>query len=599
MPELRTLLDCALHWERTAGDRRWLTQPMGGGRLATWTWKEGMDEVRRMAAYLDGLRLPPGSSVALCSKNCAWWILADLAISMAGHVSVPLYPVLTADTVRYVLEHSQATLLFVGKLDPVWEEMRRGVPPGLPCVAFPLSPASDALRWDDVVAARAPMAAPVARSPEEVATIVYTSGSTGQPKGAMSSFRSMCAVGRAMADYCGTTPADRALSYLPLAHCYERAWGEANGLHGGAQLFFPESVETFLEDLRRARPTLFVSVPRLWMKFQAGVFEKVPPAKLDRLLGIPVLGRLVKRKVLRQLGLDRVRLAGSGSAPIPAEVIAWYRRLGLELREGYAMTENFAYSHSARAGQVRPGYVGVPLPGVECRLSEAGEVLVKSPGNVLGYFRDPARTAEMFTPDGFLRTGDRGELDADGRLRITGRIKELFKTTKGKYVAPAPLENRIVGRAGIEQCCVCGSGQPQPHAIVVLSDEARRRVAREGPSAVEQELAELLRRVNRDLPPYERLEFLAVIDDAWLPENGFLTPTLKVKRARIEETYGPFARSWYDLKRAVVWQGGAGRGAAPRSAPAPGGATDETGDDGGRGDEPGVMPGQSGTPRRN
>ena len=549
-----TLLDFAYGWEGAGADRRWLTQPMGEGRVETWTWKQGMDEVRRMAAHLESLGLPPGSSIALCSKNTAWWFMADLAIWMAGHVSVPLYPILTAEIVRHILEHSQAKLLFVGKLDPVWEQMKAGVPASLPRVALPLSPPSDAPRWHDLVAASEPLPGPVARAPGEVATIVYTSGSTGRPKGAMLSFGAMSASARHIAAFLRAGPADRVLSYLPLAHVFERAYVEAAGLHSGCQVFFAESLDTFLADLQRARSTLFLSVPRLWMKFQAGVFEKVPPAKLERLLKVPILAGLVKKKILRQLGLDRVRFAGSGSAPIPAEVIAWYRRLGLELLEGYALTENFAYSHISRPGQVRPGYVGPPMPGVEFRLSEAGEILVKSPGDMLGYFRDPAATKEAFTPDGFLRTGDLGEVDASGRLRVTGRVKELFKTAKGKYVAPAPIENRLLNHPSVEQCCVCGSGYPQPHALVVLSEEARRRLAASGKAALERELADHLRQVNRDLPRYEQLEFLAVVGDQWLPENGFLTPTLKVKRARIEGQYGQLAQRWYDEKKAVVWK---------------------------------------------
>ncbi len=555
MPDTGTLLDSVLGWERAAAERRWLTQPMGGGRVETWTWKRGMDEARRMASYLKSLELPPGSSIALCSKNCAWWFMADLAIWMAGHVSVPLYPILTADIVRHVLEHSQSRLLLVGKLDPVWEGMKKGVPAGLPQVALPLSPPSDAPRWDELVAAHPPMAEPAARGPGEVATIVYTSGSTGRPRGAMISFGAMSASARNISSFVDGSPADRLLSYLPLAHVYERAYVEAAGLHSGCQVFFAESLDTFLADLRRARPTLFLSVPRLWMKFQAGVFEKVPPAKLERLLKVPVLGGLVRRKILRQLGLDRVRFAGSGSAPIPAEVIAWYRALGLELLEGYAMTENFAYSHISRPGQVRPGYVGTPMSGVECRLGEAGEILVKSPGNMLGYFRDPAGTAEALTPDGFLKTGDLGEVDAGGRLRVAGRVKELFKSAKGKYVAPAPIENRLLNHPDVDQCCVCGSGYPQPHALVVLSEDARRRLAAGGKAALEGELTDHLREVNRELPRYEQLEFLAVVGDQWLPENGFLTPTLKVKRARIEGEYGPLAQRWYDEKKAVVWKG--------------------------------------------
>jgi len=235
VPEAATPLDFACRWERTAGDRPWLTQPLGGGRLRRWTWREALDEARRLAAHLAGLHLPARSNIALCSKNCAWWFMADLGIWMAGHVSVPLYPNLTADVVRHVLDHSQARLLFVGKLDPVWEEMKRGVPPHLPCITFPLSPALEAQGWDDVVSARAPLEACVRRSPDEVATVIYTSGTTGVPKGAMISFGAMSAVARQYATLLEAGPADRVLSYLPLAHALERAFVETGSLVAGFQ----------------------------------------------------------------------------------------------------------------------------------------------------------------------------------------------------------------------------------------------------------------------------------------------------------------------------------------------------------------------------
>ena len=255
------------------------------------------------------------------------------------------------------------------------------------------------------------------------------------------------------------------LSYLPLAHSFERAWVECSSLmDGNTQVYFAESMDTFLADLQRARPTTFISVPRLWLKFQQGVFTKVPPAKLDRLLRIPLVGRLVGRKILKGLGLDQVKRAGSGSAPIPAELIEWYRRLGLNLIEGYGMTEDFAYSHSSREESIRPGYVGLPLPGVEVRLADNGEILIKSPGQFSGYHNRPELNAQCFTEDGFFRTGDSGERNAEGLLKVTGRVKEPFKTAKGEYVAPAPIENRLNAHPMVEQSLVSGVGQRAPYA---------------------------------------------------------------------------------------------------------------------------------------
>jgi long-subunit acyl-CoA synthetase (AMP-forming) len=545
----RTPLEGAFHWERTTPSKIWLTQPMGGGVVKDFTWRAALDEARRMAAHLRSLALPPGSSIAVLSKNSAHLILADLAIWLSGHVSVLLYPTVSAQTVSQILTHAEARLIFVGKLD-AWPSQAPGVPAGLTRIGLPLGPKLDGPSWDELIASQAPVGE-VVRTPEELATIVYTSGSTGEPKGVMMTFGAMSRACQSALGVLPGSPEDRSLSHLPMAHVAERYLVECLSLMVGSRVFFAESLDTFVEDLKRARPTVFFTVPRLWQKFQLGVFSKVPPAKLDRLMKIPIVSHLVKRKILKGLGLDAVRLAGSGAAPMPPEVLAWWRRLGVELLEGYGMTENFACSHASRPGRVRVGYVGEPYPGVACRLSDEGEVQIKSPGMMSGYFKAPELTAEAFTPDGWLRTGDRGEIDDLGRMRITGRVKELFKTSKGKYVAPAPIENRLGNHAAIEAVCVGGLGRPQPYGLVMLGLEARRQGAR---AELESLLAEHLRSVNRELEPHETLAFLAVVRDEWQIENGFLTPSMKIRRSVIEETYEPHLDAWYGAGRPVLWQ---------------------------------------------
>ena len=492
-------MECAIYWEKASDARMCFTQPMGGGdaNIKTWTWAEAVGEARKIASYLKNLDLPDRSSIALCSKNCAHWLMADLAIWMAGHVSVPIYPIITADIVKYLIEHSEAKLLFVGKLDPVWEDMKKGVPAGIKTVAFPLAPENDHEQWDDIVANSSPLAETAPCPADETATIVYTSGSTGKPKGVMISYEAMYHSGRGVCDFLKSDSSDRMLSYLPLAHVFERYLVQSTSLYAGIPLFFAETLDTFLHDLQRARPTLFISVPRLWLKFRLGVFQKLPPEKLDRLLKIPILSSIVKKKILKQLGLDQVRFAGSGSAPIPKEVIEWYRRLGLELLEGYGMTENFGYSHISRPGAVRPGYVGNPLPGVENKISQDGEILVKSPGTMKGYFKLPEENESVFTEDGFLRTGDLGEIDEMGRLKITGRAKELFKTSKGKYVAPAPIENLLSNHPLVEACYVTGSGYHQPYGVVMLSEEARQTASGGDRQSLGTSLRKLIDSVNQ------------------------------------------------------------------------------------------------------
>ena len=555
--DCRNLIECACHWEKTAADRIYMTQPMGGGdaNIKTWTWGEALEEARRMAAYLKSLNLPEHSHIAICSKNCAHWIMADLAIWMAGHISIPIFPVLTAEIVAYLLDHSETRLLFVGKLDPVWEQMRTGVPEGMPMVSFPLSPEnSGGQPWDEIIAGQEPLEEPAACPADQTATIIYTSGSTGKPKGVMLTFDAMCRSAKGICDYLQFSPDDRILSYLPLAHTMERWLGESGSLVSGLQIFFAESLDTFVQDLQRTRPTLFLSVPRLWLKFQQGVFQKVPPEKLDRLLKIPILKGIVKKKILKQLGLEQVRLAGSGSAPLSKEIIEWYRNIGLELLEGYGMTENFSYSHVSRPGLVRPGYVGAPYPDVEHRINADGEIEVRSPGNMQGYYKMPEENQWIFTEDGFVRTGDLGEIDEQGRLKITGRAKELFKTSKGKYVAPAPIENLLSNHPMVEACFVSGSGYAAPHGVIMLFEEVRNALSQEERPRIEKALADLLVSVNQNLLPFEKLAFLAVVKDVWLPENGFLTPTMKLKRNVLEATYGKLAAGWYAEGSPVVWQ---------------------------------------------
>jgi long-subunit acyl-CoA synthetase (AMP-forming) len=528
---------------------------MGGGdtNIKTWIWSEMVGEARRIASFLKSLDLPERSCIALCSKNCVYWGMADLAILMAGHVSVPIYPVLTEDIVAYILEHSEAKLLFVGKIDPVWDEMKKGVPDGMKVVAFPLALENDYEQWDDIITKYDPLMEIADCPPEETATIIYTSGSTGKPKGVMISFEAMYKGGKGLNTLFKFNTGDRVLSYLPLAHSMQRL-GQASGLISGGEVFYVESFDTFLQDLKRARPTVFGSVPRLWLNFQLGVFEKVSPDKLDRLLKIPIVTGIVKKKILKQLGLDKVRIAFSGSAPIPKEIIEWYRRLGLELLEGYGMTENFAYSHVARPGEVRPGYVGRPCPGVEQKIDQNGEILVKSPCNMKGYYKMPDLTAKAFTEDGFLRTGDLGELDEMGRLKITGRIKELFKTSKGEYVAPTPIENRILNHYLVEGCYVAGEGFHQPHCVVMLSEAATQEASKGNRHSLENKLEELLEQINGQLPPFEQLSFLAVTKDVWSAENGFLTPTFKIKRKVLDATYSPLAEKWYAMNKQIIWQ---------------------------------------------
>lgn len=554
----RTLLEHVYRHEAERADRVVLVQPAGGGAVAEYTWAQMMDESRRMARHLLRLGIAPGARIALLSKNCAHFFMAELAIWMAGGTTVAIFPTESAQNLAYVLEHSGASLLFVGKLD-AWQSQAHGVPASLPCIALPLAPPTGFDRWESIVRDTEPLEGRPARSAGDLAMILYTSGSTGVPKGVMHGFAGITDVaGRIAADQREWMPEDlepRMLSYLPLAHVYERATVECRLLcDGRGQVFFSESIETFVDDIRRARPTIFCSVPRLWLKLQQAVLLKLPAQRLEALLGNPATAAATGRQVLEGLGLDQTVVAASGSAPLAAALLEWWRRLGLNLLEGYAMTEDFCYSHLSTNAQRAAGSVGPPRKGVQARIDENGEILIRSPGRFVGYYRRPDLDAQSFTADGFFRTGDLGAQDADGMLRITGRIKDLFKTAKGKYVAPAPIENRLNEHPLIEQSLVGGVGQPAPFALIMLTESAQR-AAEDPPArrALHAELGALLSTVNEPLAAHERLRFVVVVRERWSVENGCLTPTLKIKRSRIEERVADEIGAWYEAGEEVLW----------------------------------------------
>ena len=548
------------HWEQTAPSRVVLTQPMGGGAVSTFTWAQVLDSTRRMAAHLKSQGLQPGERVALISKNTAWWLMADFAIWLAGGVSVPLYPTLAAETIRQILAHSEARWLFIGKLDG-WDGMRAGVPTGLPCIRLPLAPPVSSMpagteEWDAIIARTPPLQGNPVRDGDELSTIMYTSGTTGAPKGVMHSFATFAwSTEAGLKRVAKIDENARMLSYLPLSHVAERTLVEHGLLATGMQIFFADSLDTFAQDLQRARPTAFFSVPRLWVKFQQGVNAKMPQAKLDRLLKIPLINRIVRKKILGALGLDQCTFAAGGAAPMPPQLLNWYVRLGLPIVEVYGMTENCGVSHATLPGVQRPGTVGPVYDGVQCKIDPAnGEILVKSDGLMLGYYKEPELSAQAITPDGWLHTGDKGAIDAEGNLKITGRVKDLFKTSKGKYVAPAPIEDKLVMHSAVEACCVTGANLGQPLAVVMLNANAigssRDPAGRE---ALKASLAAHLKSVNATLDPHEQLDSLIVVTDPWTVDNGFITPTFKVKRNRVEEVYGARYEAWARSHQMVIW----------------------------------------------
>ena len=515
----------------------YLRQPIDR-KYHTYTWAEAYDYALKLASALKALSLDPGDKVAILSKNCAHWFFADFAISLAGFISVPIYPTAGNNTIEYILEHSQATMLIVGKLDDdsaLKKAMEQNaISLNVTTISMPYHTIPCDYSMEYLVSRHSPLTEINQPEQNDVFSLTYTSGSTGNPKGAVIRYRNMAYAAGSTVAQSEQTKEDRLLSYLPLAHIAERTLTEHSSLYSGASVTFVESLETFSEDIQNTRPTVFFSVPRLWMKFQGGVLNKLPQKKLDTLLRIPLLNRLIKSKIQKQLGLDQARLIGSGTAPISTATLEWFRKIGLNISEGWGMTETTGAGvmhHPYNPGKI--GTIGKPIEGTQIKISEEGEVLIKSAGVISEYYRASAKTAETFE-DGWLRTGDMGELDSDGYLRITGRVKDIFKSGKGKYVAPVPIESLMFENRIIEQVCVMGLGLPQPIATVVLSEERKHSMSKDD---ISKSLEETRITVNERLESHEQIEKIAISQETWSIENGLLTPTLKIKRNTLENKY--------------------------------------------------------------
>ncbi|WP_139463086.1 AMP-binding protein [Aeromonas veronii] len=541
-------LEMLYHWERQCPDRTYLRQTINR-EYVDFTWSEVADEARRMVTALRHLGLVAGDKVALLSKNCAQWFIADLAMQMGQYVSVPIYPTANVDTIEYVLRHSEAKAIFVGKLDD-WKSQEAGVPADLLRIAFPYDTMPASHQWDDLLEAHEPIPDSPVQAPDSLLSLVYTSGSTGKPKGAMLSVERYAWSCEKLVETVSLSQADRGFSYLPLAHITERVYIYGGSLYGGATIAFPESLDTFIEDVKRCRPTVFISVPRLWAMFRIKIHEKLPQNKLALLLKIPLISGLIKRKLQKGLGLDQARVLGCGSAPVSPALLEWYLSIGLKVTEAWGMTENHAYStinYPFRADKI--GTVGKAGIGVTIKISDEGEILCRCEGMMLGYYKDPEHSAEAIDAEGWLHTGDMGKLDKEGYLTITGRMKDVFKTAKGKYVAPVPIEGLLGQEPIIEQLCVIGYGMPQPIALVQLAESAMKGNREE----VNARLEAARVRVNDQLESHAKIRGILVVKTPWNIENGVLTPTMKIKRHLLEQKYAQVGDRW-PSSQVVVWE---------------------------------------------
>ena len=523
---VKSPIEMLYQWEQETPDQVFLRQP-SKLEWREYTWSEVADQVRRIAAFLRSKDYEPGSRIAIWSANSKDWPICDLAIMLAGHISVPIYPGQDTSSANYIFSHAEVKLVFTGAFDQA-AHVKDALVDGMETVAITGCTFDTDATAEQILADYEPYHESPVPDPEATFTLIYTSGTTGNPKGVMHMYQTPGHVVPGLIKAFKLDGKDnRLFSFLPMSHAAERIIVEMVGIYGNIPISFSEGLATFGEEMRSVQPTFFFAVPRLWVKFKEGVDAKVPPAAQAQLTPEQKAG------VATMLGLGQAKTIITGSAPCPKDVQNWFLSMGIALRDAYGMTENFVHGVGwMKDDQPIPGCVGQPMDdSVQVRISDTGEIQFKSKGLMKGYYLNPEKTAEVFD-DGWYCTGDAGKFDQDGNLWVTGRISEVFKTSKGKFIVPTRLEN-FFGRCDkLAQYCVVGHGFDQPLLLATLSEAGQ--VMDE--AALKEELLALLSDVNDEVPPYEAVSKIFVVPE-WTIENTLLTPTMKLKRNMIEETH--------------------------------------------------------------
>lgn len=560
------------------------------------TWQAYERAVAETAAGLRAWGLEPGDRVGILSANRAQWHIADLGTLSAGLVSTPVYSTSSSSQIAHVLADSGARMCFVEDGQQLSKVLlrREGLPllervimlGALEGVDDGFVRTLDELRRDGAEQLAAEPGAFDAMvnavAPTDLATLVYTSGTTGPPKGAVISHGNIMATLRSLTSLIDLRPTDRFLSFLPLSHITERCVSHFGQIASGGETWFARSLGTVPEDLRACRPTLFFAVPRVWEKFQESIVDTaahtLPPVgpALRRYLDLgarrgddtaiwgsaadhlaylslqTTIGRLLRHR----LGLDRARVLSSGAAPVHPDLLRWFAGIGLQIAEGYGQTEVTLCTTLNPFDDIRIGTVGRPIPGVEVRIADDGEILVHAPNVCEGYWGNPTATAELIDPEGWLHTGDLGTVDADGYLRISGRKKDLIITAYGKNIAPAELELALRREPLISHAVVIGDDRPYLTALVTLDPEAAVEwAAREGRTLALESLVvdeglrdaidEAVERVNAMHSHAEGIRRWRLLPHDLSIAASELTPTLKVRREVVATEHAELIEEMY------------------------------------------------------
>ena len=545
-------------WEKQLKDKPYLKQPFGD-KWEEYTWGEVGDMARRLATGLKSLNLREGAHIGIYSKNCREWIISDLAIVMAGYVSVPFFPSLNGKELAYIMDYGDVDALFIGKIE-TWDQIKDDLPEGMPLIKFPhydgCSNVTKGHEWFKFIDSHEPMQNPNKPKLSDLWTIIFTSGTTGNAKGVMLTYQAIDGIKVVLDD--PNNPLgikhdgnNDFISYLPLNHIFERVVIEWCSFRYGGTISFVESLDTFAKNLKAVQPHVFAAAPRVWTKLQLGLLTKFPQKKLDKLLKIPLLSSLLKKLIKKGLGFSKARIVVSGSAPMPVELIEWFRKVGVYITNGYGMTENCAICSSVDGRDFEKLHtVGQPQKGVKLKIDEeTGEILMKGPFIMKGYYKNDELTNTTLR-GGWLHTGDKGFLDEDNYLHITGRVADSFKTSKGEYIEPLTLEQYFVNINEIEEVCVVGLGIAQPLCLIQLS-EIGKNTSRE---VISKMLTDRLSEVNSDLVNYKKISTLIIVKDEWTQQNGIVGPTQKLKRGAIEDKYSKDYLNWHNFNEEVIFE---------------------------------------------
>ena len=523
---LKTPLEMLYKWEKETPNKVFLRQP----RELEWTeytWSDVADSVRRIANFLNSKNYPKGSRIGIWSSNSKDWPIVDLAIMLSGHVSVPIYPGQEEKSARYIFDHSDVKLVFIGKIERK-DSIKTVIDNKTDTVAM-LGCEVDCHTTLDIICDEFK---PYPESPvpnaDDLFSIIYTSGTTGNPKGVMHTFETTrCVLPYLSATLSAEGVDDRMFSFLPMSHIAERVMVELFGIYTNSSISFSQSLETFPAEVHSVQPTIFFAVPRLWLKFKQAIEAKFEKHVLDNLTPEQ------KKGIAHQLGLSQARLIITGSAPCPADIQEWYFKQGIILREAYGMTENFIHGCAwTKSDTPLPGCVGQPMDdSVRVRISDSGEIQFKSNGVMKGYYLEPEKTAEVFDGEWYC-TGDSGHLDEQGNLWVTGRLSDVFKTSKGKFIVPTDIESKFARTNLFAQTCIFGHGLDQPVLLASLSEIGQALDSEQRQLEIDQVLAE----INLELASHEKVNLIHITPE-WTVENGLVTPTLKIKRKNIEDQY--------------------------------------------------------------